>query len=550
MEFAKKRHKGLYVDQNKWLSSWKDIRDYFAPMRGMFDGEQPNDGKMFDQKRIMNGTPARAARDLAAGLTSGMTSPSHPWFELSLENNELKKSKRVKLWLKDTQDLVYSIFRKSNTYSILNWLYLEFATFGTGAVMVLEDLEKVIRYRTFTVGEYALGVNEKGEVDQFARTFKLTIKQVVELFGIDNVSTQVRDKYNKYEYDTHIDIDYLITPNVNRVTDIKNNKNMPWTSMYWESKDNNGNFLSVSGYEEFPVITPRWEVKNTTASYGIGPGWVALGDAKMLQKMERDKLLANAKIIDPPIMQDSSVEGVFNRLPGGTTIYDSTRGPNVGAKPAYQIDVRVAEMEIAIQNVERRVQKEFYTDLFLLLSQTQRGQRTATEVDELKDEKRILGPVLDRMDHEILTPLINRTLNIMARQGVLPEPPEEIQDEEMSYEYVSVLAKAQKAIKSGTIDHILNFVANSSQLNPEIIDNIDFDRTLATYSDMTGAPPDILKEKSEVAKIRDDRNKAAQQQQQVEQTGNAIQGAKTLSDTQMGDQNVLEKISELSGANI
>lgn len=551
IEFAKKRHRDLYAQQEKWVTSCKDVRDFFVPMRGLFDGEQPNDGVMFDQKRIINSTPVRAARDLASGLTAGMTSPSHPWFELTLENKEIKKSKRIKLWLKQTQDLLYSVFRKSNTYTILDWLYLEFGSFGTGATMVLEDDENVIRYRNFTFGEYAIGVNSQGEIDQFARKVEMTVKQLVDQFGIDKVSNQVKTMYDNFDYETYIVVHYLIVPNEKRIPGAeKNSQNMKFLSLYWESSKDCQGFLSISGYEEFPILVPRWEVKNTTCAYGYGPGWKALGDAKMLQKLERDKLLAVAKINDPPIMLDSSVQGNFNRMPGGVTRFDATRGPNAGAKPAYQIDLRINEIELTIGNVERRIQKEFYTDLFLMVSQTQNRQRTATEVDELRDEKRILGPVLERMDHEILTPLITRVLNILARNGNLPEPPEEIQGQELTIEFVSVLAKAQKAVRSGTVEQMINFVANSAQIFPEAIDKIDIDKTIETYSEMTGVPPEIIRGKDEVEQLRNQRNQHQHQQQQSEQIAGAIQGAKTLSDTNIGEGNALDKIAEISGSGL
>lgn len=548
LEIAKKRHEELYVDQNKWLASWRDIRDYFVPMRGLFDGEHPNDGKMYNHKRIMNDTPVRAARDLSAGLTAGMTSPSHPWFELGLENKEIKKTKKVKTWLKDTQDLLYSIFKKSNAYSVLDWLYLEFGTFGTGATMLLDDPEKVIRFRNFTIGEYALGVNAKGEVDKFARKYQMTVKQMVDTFGIENVSTNVQSEYKNHKYETYHNIKYLIAPNDNNWPDIsKGNKHYPYLALYWEDGAQAEKFLAESGFIEFPLLVPRWNVKNTACSYGFGPGWQALGDAKSLQKLERDKLLAVAKIIDPPVMVDSSVQGIFNRTPGGTTVFDSSRGPSGGARPAYQIDLRINEVEQTIFNMERRIQKEFYTDLFLLVSQTQNRQRTATEVDQLADEKRILGPVLERMDHEILTPLINRTLNIAARRGLLPEPPREIQGQELNIEYISVLAKAQKAIRSGTVDQLIGFVANSSQIFPEAVDNIDIDKTINVYGEMIGSPPEIVRDEAEIIQLRDARNQAAQQQAQSEQIAGAIQSVKDLSDTQMGEQNALERITEATG---
>jgi len=549
-ETANKIHKDLYADQNKWVSAWKDIRDYFIPMRGLFDGEGSNDGKMYDHKRIINDTPVRAIRDLAAGLTSGMSSPSHPWFELDLEDKEIKKNKKVKEWLKTTQDFLYSVFRKSGTYGMLDWLYHEFGSVATGAVMVMEDDEKVIQFRQFTIGEYALGVNNLGVVDKFARKYQATVKQVVDEFGIDNVSGEVKQLYQTYDYEKLVDVKFLIIPNEKRLSDVaKSSRNMPFLSLYWEAKEKQS-FLSVSGFEEFPLITPRWSVKNTKCAYGYGPGWQSLGDARMLQRLERDKLIASQKIIDPPMLVPSSSQGKFNRLPGGITYYDPANGPSADIRPAYQINVDINVMNNSIENTERRIQRQMYTDLFLLVAQTQKSGRTATEINELTGEKRILGPVLERMDMEIFTPLISRTIEISARNGLLPEPPEEIQGQELKIEYVSILAKAQKAARSGAVDQIMGFVANSAELFPNVLDTIDIDKAVDVYGDMLGTPPEIFRSDAEKFALRQSRQQAAQQQQQAEQISGAIQGAKTLSDTQIGGVNALDKISEVSGANL
>jgi hypothetical protein len=550
-ETANKIHKDLYVDQNKWVPAWKSIRDYFIPMRGLFDGEGANDGKMYDHQRILNDTPIKAIRDLSAGLTSGMSSPSHPWFQLDLEDKEIKKSKKVKQWLQAAQNFLYSVFRKSGTYGMLEWLYFEFGSVATGAVMVLEDEEKTISFRMFTVGEYAIGINNKGIVDKFARAYQCTVKQLVDEFGIDNVSDEVNTMYKNYDYEKLVDVKFLILPNEKRLDSMaKSSKNMPFLSLYWEAKEK-GKFLSISGFEEFPVLTPRWSVKNTKCAYGYGPGWEALGEARGLQRMERDKLIATQKIIDPPMLVPSQIQGKFNRTPGGVTYYNVQDGTSEsGVKPAYQINIDIAAINASIESSERRIQRQLYTDLFLLITQTQKSGRTATEVSEMTGEKRILGPVLERMDNEIFTPLISRTIAIAARNGLLPEPPEEIQGQELKIEYVSVLAKAQKAALSGSVDQIMAFVINSAEAFPEGLDTIDIDKTVDVYGDMLGTPPDVFRSEAERFKLRQARQQAIQQQQQAEQISGAIQGAKTLSDTQMGGQNALDKIAEMTGANV
>jgi len=548
IEIAKKNNASLYAEQAKWVPSWRELRDYFAPSRGMFPGDRPNDGRMIDHKKILNGKPMQAAASLAAGLTANMTSPSHPWFDLSLLNKELLNFPNVKLWISAIKDNLYSIFKKANTYSVLNWLYLEFAVIGTGAVMVLEDPENVIKYRTFTVGEFAFGVDANGKPNRFTRNFKMTVKQMIDEFGRENVSQTVRNLYDNYNYDASIDVCFLICDNEKRIPEIKNNRNMPFLSLYWETAENGGKFLSISGFEEFPVLIPRWEIKNSTAAYGVGPGWDALGDAKTLQKLERDLLLANAKIIDPPMMIDSSVTGDFNRLPGGVTRFNAASGPNAGVKPAYQIDIRVNELQDKINQTQQRIDSMFYVNLFLLLSQRQTTQKTISEVEELKDEKRILSPVLERMDAEILTPLLDRTINIMHRMGKMPIPPREIQGQELVYDYVSVLAMAQKAIRTGVVDSILQFSAQYAQIFPESLDKIDMDAAIDVYSDLIGVPPQIIRDPAKVAMIRNQRQQAQQQQEQLQQAQMAIQGAKSLSQTPVSnDQNALQRAGELSG---
>ena len=48
---------------------------------------------------IYDSTATRALRVLAAGIMSGMTSPSRPWFRLTVSDDKLMDRQAVKLWL-------------------------------------------------------------------------------------------------------------------------------------------------------------------------------------------------------------------------------------------------------------------------------------------------------------------------------------------------------------------------------------------------------------------------------------------------------------------
>lgn len=59
-----------------------------------------------------------------------------------------------------------------------------------------------------------------------------------------------------------------------------------------------------------------------------------------------------------------------------------------------------------------------------------------------------------------------------------------------------------------------NFAVGVSPVNPEILDNVDFDKLISRVAKLSGAPMDLIKSSVTVKKIRDAR---AQQQQQLAQ---------------------------------
>lgn len=543
------RFDALFAEGDSWKSAWKDIRDYICPTRGFFD-EQPNQGKKIDHSRIVNSHASRSLNTLASGMTSGLTSPARPWFRLGLADADLADFEPVKVWLATCQERMISIFQRSNIYGCLNAGYQEIGSFGTAATLLLEDYKDVLRGRSFTCGEYRLGLGPDNRVDSFARVCWYTVGQLVREFGKDRVSPTVKLAWENNKRDQWVKCRHLIQPNDMKVDGAKGVRGQKYLSLYWEEGSTADSFLRVKGFEEFPILAPRWGVTTTADVYGRAPGWEALGDVKMLQKMEKDKLMAMDKVVDPPVQADSGVgDGEINTLPGGVT-RTSAAVPNGGLRPVYQLNPDFSALENSIARTEERIDRAFYADLFMMVAMADRPNMTAREVVERHEEKLLmLGPVLERLESELLDPLIDRTFNIMLRANVLPAPPKELQGMDLNVEYISMLAQAQKMVGTTSIEQYLRFIGSVASVSPDVVDNIDTDAAAYEYGEMLGVPASIVRSFEEVSQIRDAKQKVAQEQAQKQEAaetaqtmGGMVQGAKTLADTKLGQNSALDAL--------
>lgn len=509
-----------------WIPAWKELSKYENPTRGFFMDDVPNRGKKIDHTVVLDGHARRCIRTLASGMVSGLTSPSRPWFRLGVENKDLSEFPAVREWLDMVQIILADIYSHSNIYGVFHTTYEEIATFGTGCFYVEEDIREVIRGRVFTAGEYYLACGPDGRVNAFAREFYMTAGQMVTKFGKENVSASVLQAFTNNQTDNWYRVNHLIEVNDDRIPDQIDFKNMPFRSLYWEDGEQDS-YLRLEGYLEMPNLAPRWETTTTADIYGRGPGWDALGDVKMLQKEQRVKLLALDKVADPPVQVDASVQGDANLLPGGVTRFSAAL-PNAGVKAAYQVAPDINAMREDIMEVKKAISETFYADLFLLLNQADLGRMTAYEVAERQSEKLVvLGPVLERLENEMLSPFIKRTYAIALRMGLIPPPPREISGQPINIQYVSIMAQAQRMVGATAIQQAFGFGGNLATVAPEVMDNYDVDETVREYNDMLALPAKITRSPEAVARIRKARAEA-QAQAVAQQT--ALNSAKAAKD--------------------
>jgi hypothetical protein len=525
---------------SKWYPMWKDVSKYIIPTRGFFEGMMPNWGTRIDHKLVMSSEPMKAVGALASGMQSGLTNPSTPWFRLEVDDDEAMMDEAGKEWLELATGKVRAAFRDSNVYGALYSMYEETPSFGTHAFIVLKDFKTAVRARTFTCGEYFIGCGADGRVNAFHRFYWITAGQLVEEFGYENCSGMVQAEYDNNTLDTWHQVYHLIEPNDARIPGLKDARNMAFRSVYWESSvQGNNRALLISGFEENPVIAARWDVTTTADAYGKGPGWTVMGDVKMLYKMVKKFLEALDKVVDPPVVADSST--IVNTLPGGLS-RTSGNNPNGGLKPAYEIKPDLPAIQNAIKWVEDKVKTSFFVNFFLMVSQTSKDM-TAEEVIQRKSEQVLmLGPIIHRLSSEGFAPLIERTFNILVRARAIPPPPPSIAGRPIKIKYISMLAQAQEMAETSIIEQFGKFVGSIAPTKPEVLDNVDFDEMVRNYAAKIGVPAKILTNPQMMAQLRAARDKQQQTAATAQNAAAAAQTGKVLADTPVGGGSALAQI--------
>lgn len=541
----------LKSERATWWSHWKELSDYLLPRSGRFFVQDRNRGdKRYNS--IYDSTGTRALRVLAAGMMSGMTSPARPWFRLSTGDPALNNYQPVKVWLAEVTRLMLEVFSRSNTYRALHSMYEELGCFGTGASVILPNYNKVIWHYPLTIGEYAIATDYDGRVNTLYREFEKTVADLVAEFGYENCSNTVKNLWDRGSLDAWVTIIHAIEPRADRERDLRKRdaKNMPYKSCYFEIGADPGKYLRESGFREFPAVCPRWATSGGDI-YGNSPGMEALGDVKQLQHEQLRKAQGIDYKTKPPLQVPTSLRNQqIETLPGGIIYVDSV-SQQQSIRSAFEVNLDLNHLLMDIQDVRGRINSSFYADLFLMLANSTNTQMTATEVAERHEEKLLmLGPVLERLQNELLDPLIEMTFTRLIEAQLVPPPPQEMQGMELNVEFVSMLAQAQRAIGTNSIDRFVGNLGTVAAVKPEVIDKFDADQWAEIYSDMLGVDPNVIVPGDKVAMIRQARADAAAQQQQAAMMSQGAQTARNLSAADMSGDNALTNVIGLfSGYN-
>ncbi len=489
------RYGSLKTDRKNWESHWQEVADYMLPRKANITKSRSKGDKR--SELIFDGTATHALELLAASLHGMLTNTVSPWFSLKYKNDNLNREDEAIEWLEDSSNRLNQAFMRSNFQQEIFELYHDLIAFGTAALFITEDEDNELSFKNIHISEIYITEDEKGFVDSLTRKFHLKGKNLVNAFPKAELTEELKKAIQKSPYED-LNIIHSVYPN-------ETLSNKKYISCYIH--EDSGALLSEGGFNEFPFAVPRY-LKSSNEIYGRSPAMNALPDVKMLNLMAKTSIKAAQKQIDPPLLvPDDGFMLPIRTVPGGLNYY------RAGTRDRIEPLQIGAANPVGIQMEEQRrdaIRQNFFVDQLL---STQGTQMTATEVLQRNEEKmRILGPVLGRLQSELLQPLITRCFSLLLRNNKFNPVPQFIGNQNIEIEYVSPLAKAQKTGEVQSLMRGLELMGTLQNVAP-VFDYLDTDNLVAYIKDVLGIPAKIMKSKGEVAQMREERQ--VQQQQEA-----------------------------------
>ena len=500
----------------QWRGQWQDLGDYILPRKTNVHQENFHNPGRSKTDRLFDSTAVHSNEILASSMAGSLTNQGMKWFSLKTRDEEINSIHSVLMWLQDCTQRMHRAVQQSNFASEVLEVYLDLGALGTGALLIEERPQEMgrftgLQFRACNIGEYLIDEDADGFVDTVFRTIPMTARQIVTKWKGQASPATVREAEQRP--DTMMTVLHAVFPRQGRMG--LSSKTFPFASYYIELKDKN--LLDEGGFHENPYAVPRW-TKVSYEKYGRGPGFTALPDVKVLNKVKELSLKTWGKVLDPPMaIQHDGIVGALRLTPGGINY---TRGLPREVMEQMKIDARFDISQIKEEELRGSIRNIFWSNQLEL---QQGPQMTAQEVMvRYEMMQKLLGPTLGRLEAELLNPVIKRTFGIMMRAGAFLDPPQELdmyvqEGGVLDIEYESPIARAQRSGDATAIQSVFEFVAPMMEMQPEILDNFDMDKIVRVLSDVRALPVKVLRDAEEVQAMRDERAEAQAKQAKQEE---------------------------------
>lgn len=518
------RFEELRTTRSLWEGQWSEIGRLVMPRRmdearGFSDTGTPRTRGQILSHRIFDPTASFAAEQLASFLGTQLINPQERWFGLRFRDERLHDDQTAAVWLRTTENLLMAELNAptSSFHPAMSEVFLDMVTFGSADLTITENRfgRPVFIARPLT--EIYAAENAESDVDTIFRKYDWTARQVLQFFG--EVPEPLAKRIDRLEpaqrLTERIPMLHAVFPREDADPRSRLSTDLPWASVYLCLDPLT--LISEGGFHDNPHVFTRWS-KTPGDVYGRSPAFTVMPDIRMLQALSKVVIQAAQTRIKKPIMvPDDGFIGPLNLIPGGMSVYRATSRPDSRIIPLDLADDPALGIDF-IQYRAQNILRAFFVDVIRGISM--RGDASplkATEVIERRNEAlQALVPPLTRAQREALAPIIDRTFNMMFRNGLLPDPPPTLQEGgaiEIDFVAPAVIAarigEAEKMIRAFTD------LALMAQLDPAIMKNINADKWARRVVALRGVAPDLLAPEGEAQDFRDRQERMAQEAQLV-----------------------------------
>lgn len=481
--------------RNVFAGQWEEAAQLILPTsrNTFFYGNYNSPGAKKTDAQI-DATGMLANNRFAAICDSLLTPRNMKWHALGANNDYVMKDRATRLWFEQATKILfdYRYAPFGNFAGQNNNNFQSLGAFGN-ATMFIDKFDgsqyhgaRGLRYKAVPLGETFFGENHQGMVDRVIRWFRLTAYQAAQKWGLEWLPANLHSalqQNSQWQYDFL----HCVKPRDDYDPERFDERSLPFSSHY-VSIEGQCLMKPEKGYLSFPYAISRYD-QSPGEVYGRGPAQMVLPALKTLNAQKRVFLKQGHRAADPVLL--TSDDGIVDMSlrPGAM----NKGGVNSDGRPLVHVlptgDIQISKE--MMQEERGLINDAFLVTLFQIL--TESPQMTATEVIERTNEKGILlAPTVGRQQSEYLGPLIERELDLLAEQGLLPPMPPRLREAQGEYQviYTSPLARAQRAQEAAgfvrTVETVRELVNVTQDVS--LLDRFDFDTAIPEIAQIQSVP--------------------------------------------------------------
>ena len=510
-----KRQDSLASQRSNWDSLWQRVADVVSPGKGFTATRTPGQR---NEQNIFDSTAVSDSEKFASVMESMLTPRAQKWHSLKPKNPDLENNQAIMEWCEYVTDMLFSLrySARANFAGQFHEAFLALGNFGTGAVYVADDVGRGIRYKSVFLGELYITENAHGFIDTVYRKYSMSPQQAMAEYGADadNLPDKLKQDFQQGKYDTSYCFIHAVIPQDDAQEKLP--PGMRWAS-YHVCVDNKMLVRKPSGYFSFPYAIGRY-ITEPGEVYGRGPGITVLADIKTINQMSKVNLRAAELSVTPPLVAPTldNLSGGVKFMPGAVN-YGAM---SLDGKPLLAPINLAGSVPIGLEVEEQRrqvIHRAYLVDLFDILIR-EPGMTATQALLRAQERGMLLAPILGRMQAEMISPTVERELDIISRAGLLPPPPEELTESGgvvLSIEYDAAINRAQRSEEATAIMQTLEMALPMAQVDPAITKLFKFVEVGRELANINGMPAKLLNTPEEVYAMQQAEQQAQMMQQAI-----------------------------------